>query len=116
MIDSRKPMCPADRRTWLIDFSVTTKNDLITKFEAGQVQHSGDLGEVPVNKLVEEIQCEALDQLAYVAELKRRLPLYANEVTRDMLALKNYINSARSTGMFTPGESTKVDEIFTKYL
>ena len=44
------------------------------KFEAGRVEHpESDIGELTFEQLIDEMENEALDQLSYVLEIKRRL-------------------------------------------
>lgn len=69
------PLNLDDRHSWLV--AVTT--DLATKFKVkfmrGQFEHKGDLGDVPIDSLISEMESEALDQYAYIQELKRRATL-----------------------------------------
>lgn len=71
----RNPMLPEDREAWLIKQGCIIKQAFLDKYRAGQVEHKGDLGEISAMQLLNEMEAEALDQLAYVRELKRRLIL-----------------------------------------
>ena len=70
-------MTPEDREKWLHANARLMSLRFIKKFRDGAKEHSGDLGEVPLDKLIDEMINEALDQLAYALEIKRRL----NDIT-----------------------------------
>lgn len=72
---SPAPMNPVDRERWLENQAAIIKQTFIAKYHAGQVEHRGDLGEVSAMGLLDEMEKEAIDQLAYVRELKRRLTI-----------------------------------------
>ena len=67
------PMSKADRHNWLLATSGVLKERFYAKYQRGAAEHQGDLGSVPILKLLDELEAEALDQLAYVRELKRRI-------------------------------------------
>lgn len=69
------PMTPADREAWLQAQAAAMSQALKDKYRAGQVEHKGDLGEVSGMQLLNEMEAEALDQLSYIRELKRRLTI-----------------------------------------
>jgi len=60
------------RRAWVKEQSDVISELFINKFLSGAIEHKGDLGEVSMDRLIEEMICEALDQLAYALEMKRR--------------------------------------------
>lgn len=66
-------MTEAERCYWLTNHGARTNEDFIAKFEAGQREHGGDIGHVPTTKLLAHIEEEAIDQLAYVKEIRRRM-------------------------------------------
>jgi hypothetical protein len=67
------PMAAADREQWIIMTAQTLPALFTNKYKAGQIEHRGDLGSVPLMSLLEEMEQEALDQLAYIREMKRRV-------------------------------------------
>lgn len=70
---SQAPMDIESRAGWVQDTSADIARSWILKFATGQAAHKGaDLGNVPVAQLLQEMEQEALDQLSYVRELKRR--------------------------------------------
>lgn len=69
------PMTPEERDQWLVMTANTLPALFTNKYKAGQVEHKGDLGAVPLMSILEEMEQEALDQLAYVREIKRRVML-----------------------------------------
>lgn len=74
MLNSAKqPLGSAARQAWLLSVASDQKSAFIAKFVAGEIEHQGDIGDVPFEHLLAEVQQEALDTLAYVAELRRRV-------------------------------------------
>ena len=69
----RKPMSEKARAEWLQATSDSLREKFRFKYINGALEHKSDLGEVPILKLLEELEAEALDQLAYVREIKRRI-------------------------------------------
>lgn len=67
------PMSPEERTQWVTMTANTLPAIFTEKFKKGQIEHKGDLGEVPLLSLLEEMEQEALDQLAYIREAKRRV-------------------------------------------
>lgn len=67
------PMKPEHREMWVVNQGNIIAEKFKAKYRAGQLEHKGDLGEVSVMQLLNEMEAEALDQLAYVRELKRRI-------------------------------------------
>lgn len=61
------------RQLWLFNFASDARSLIINKWEAGAKEHKGDLGDVSVEAILNEMLCEATDQICYVGELKRRL-------------------------------------------
>ena len=51
------------------------------KYKNGEIEHKTDLGEVSQDQLIEEIISEALDQLAYALEIKRRREVLREKAT-----------------------------------
>ena len=72
-VSDHHPMPQPDRHAWLEQTAQTVKTAFISKYQRGQAGHGCDLGTVTLVGLLEEMESEALDQLAYVRELKRRL-------------------------------------------
>ena len=62
-----------ERQHWLELTAQDVKTAFLSKYQTGQATHGCDLGNVTVEGLLNEMEAEALDQLAYVRELKRRL-------------------------------------------
>lgn len=73
IIKDKDPLSVQVRRDWLSNAGHDARSLLIAKFQAGEVQHGCDIGAVDVAKLIDEMLCEALDQVCYVLELKRRI-------------------------------------------
>lgn len=73
MNPAKQPMTNDERQNWLLATASDQRSAFIAKFARGMVEHKGDIGEVPFEHLLAEMQQEALDQLAYVAELRRRV-------------------------------------------
>jgi len=67
------PMTTEERQQWVTMTANTLPALFTEKFKKGQVEHKGDLGEVPLMSLLEEMEQEAIDQLAYIREAKRRV-------------------------------------------
>lgn len=72
------------RTNWVRATADVLRNAFIMKYLAGQVEHEGDLGLVPTAAILSEMENEALDQLAYVMELKRRLGGIRAEVIQEI--------------------------------
>jgi hypothetical protein len=65
-------LTPGDRETWVRATAKLVHDRFITKYLRGQLEHDGDLGSVPTGQLLLEMEDEAIDQLAYIQELRRR--------------------------------------------
>ena len=66
-------LSPLARAAWLEQLTHAVAARLATKYRSGAKEHKSDLGAVPVTALLDEMESEALDQIAYVNELRRRL-------------------------------------------
>jgi hypothetical protein len=83
-------LSPKDREEWLQANAELISSLFIKKYQDGAKEHEGDLGWVPIDKLVDEMVNEALDQLAYALEIKRRLNRVSEpEVDRMIKAINN---------------------------
>lgn len=83
-------MSPEDREEWLQVNARLVSRLFIKKYNDGAEEHKGDLGEVPLDKLIDEMINEALDQLAYALEIKRRSDLISKaEVSRLIKSINN---------------------------
>lgn len=69
------PLNSLERSVWLEAKAKELASKFKDKYIKGQVEHQGDIGAVPVLALLDEMEHEALDQLSYVAELRRRILL-----------------------------------------
>lgn len=67
------PLDPVQRKLWVAEVANSLPAVFTDKFNRGQVEHNGDIGSVPLLSLLNEMEQEALDQLAYVREIKRRV-------------------------------------------
>lgn len=65
-------MDDTQREAWVIEQSHQIGATFAAKFMAGRREHGADLGSVSTAMLLDEMEREALDQLAYVREMKRR--------------------------------------------
>ena len=66
------PIGPYHRAQWLEYTADKLVEHFVAKFNDGAQKYGCDIGELTVARLLEEMEQEALDQLAYVRELKRR--------------------------------------------
>lgn len=66
------PLPPLKRASWLRGTVKSIGARVKEKFGLGAAQYKGDFGEQTVDFLLEQIEQEAIDQLMYVRELKRR--------------------------------------------
>lgn len=69
------PMSTVERDQWITMTANSLPAIFTNKYKIGQVEHKGDLGSVPLMSIFEEMEQEAIDQLAYIRECKRRLML-----------------------------------------
>ena len=69
------PLSESERDQWVVMTANALPALFTTKFKAGQIEHKGDIGSVPLMSLLQEMEQESLDQLAYVREIKRRVML-----------------------------------------
>jgi len=72
-IKNTAPMLRIIRRHWVEDTAENIARRFQMKFHRGIQEHGNDLGYVTTEQLINEMEAEALDQLAYVAELRRRI-------------------------------------------
>lgn len=63
------------RLEWLAENADYVARAFTAKFMRGRSEHQSDIGTLTIPKLLEEMEQEALDQLSYVRELKRRFAL-----------------------------------------
>ncbi len=66
-------MYHTDRMDWAHMVSRQICDRWLAKYIVGMKEHACDLGDVGVKELLDEMENEALDQLSYIYELKRRL-------------------------------------------
>lgn len=67
------PLAREKRLVWKAEVKKRIADNWAAKYAEGQAEHKGDLGSVGVVSLLDEMENEALDQLSYVYELRRRL-------------------------------------------
>lgn len=67
------PLPDAKRDSWLKANARSTAKIITDKFKLGRVQYGCDIGEQSSLYLLDQMEKEAIDQLIYVRELKRRL-------------------------------------------
>lgn len=67
------PLSDHAREAWVSDEAKKIGLDFAVKVMRGRREHGCDLGEVSLERLIEESRNEALDQLCYNAELSRRV-------------------------------------------
>jgi len=65
-------MSNASRKAWLQVTSDSLSKRFVQKYVNGEIEHGSDLGHVSMASLLNEMESEALDQLAYTAEIRRR--------------------------------------------
>lgn len=68
----RDPLTLDKRSSWLKRTARSLVAKMQDKFIIGQLEHKCDIGEQTTEYLLEAIEQEAIDQLTYVRELKRR--------------------------------------------
>ena len=73
--DSKEPMSAEERKQWLEATTTSLALSWQIKYRNGTIEHKQDLGELTIGQLLNEIENEALDQLSFVRELKRRLKI-----------------------------------------
>ncbi len=71
-IRDKDPLSTEARKSWLVTTALAIGARFQAKYEAGALEHQGDLGSVGMMELLDHMEQEALDQLAYVREIKRR--------------------------------------------
>lgn len=79
LMASISPLKPHERQAWLDETTTKVSERFKLKFLRGSIEHGGDIGNVCLSSLLTEIEAEALDQLSYVHEVKRRF--HENDVT-----------------------------------
>lgn len=72
MVPVYHPMTDAKREAWVVEQANELSTAFAVKFMKGRAEHGQDLGNVSTAILLDEMEREALDQLAYVREMKRR--------------------------------------------
>ena len=69
---NQQPLPQPKRDSWLRGTIRSLGARIKTKFALGRVQYGSDIGDQTVDFLLDQIEEEAIDQLMYVRELKRR--------------------------------------------
>ena len=69
------PLSVEEREFWARENAERIKETWLLKYLRGQHDHGADLGSVPLNVLLTELENEALDMLSYAAEIRRRINL-----------------------------------------
>jgi hypothetical protein len=72
IINDTHPLAKSSRQGWMSVIAQRIMSKWHAKFEAGMVEHENDIGELTVNQLLDEMEAEALDQLSYINEMRRR--------------------------------------------
>lgn len=67
------PLPLKDRSDWLEAHAQRVASRSHAKFTLGMLEHGGDIGSQTVGYLLDQLEDEAIDTLAYIAELKRRI-------------------------------------------
>jgi hypothetical protein len=73
LVRSIDTLSAPEREQWVRSLASRLGGDFTYKFTKGQAEHGGDIGSVPLGKLLSEADSEVLDQLAYLAEIRRRV-------------------------------------------
>lgn len=68
-----QPLPSAKRDSWLRGTIRSLGARIKTKFMLGRAQYGSDIGEQTTEYLLNQMEEEAIDQLMYVREMKRRL-------------------------------------------
>ena len=79
-VPSIAPLTWHTRIKWLSVTAHSIADKFKAKYAKGMEEKKSDLGEVTTYDLLEEMEQEALDQLAYVRELKRRFNLPTDQL------------------------------------
>ena len=74
------PLNSTERHQWLMDLSDDLRNGFISKYLRGAKEHDGDLGGITLTALLQEAGNETLDQMAYLAEITRRIEAMASTI------------------------------------
>lgn len=98
------PLGLQSRMEWLTLTAQDLRGKFIRKYEAGQAEHKSDLGSVSLKELLREIEQEALDQLAYVNELQRRVVAMDGHVVIDRSTLSRLIRASESVALSVTGK------------
>ncbi len=69
---NQDPMTQPKRDSWLRGTIRSLGARIKAKFAMGRIEHGGDIGSQTVDFLLDQMEQEAIDQLMYVRELKRR--------------------------------------------
>ena len=67
------PLSLKDRSDWLEAHAQRVANRSHAKVTLGMLEHGGDIGVQSITYLLDQLEDEAIDTLAYIAELKRRI-------------------------------------------
>jgi len=76
-----KILTKEEREEWLKVQSMSVAEMFYCKYKNGEIEHKTDLGEISQDQLIDEIINEALDQLAYALEIKRRREVLREKAT-----------------------------------
>lgn len=74
------PLNSTERNQWLIDIADDLRCDFVNKYVRGAKEHQGDLGGITFTALLQEAKNETLDQMAYLAEINRRIEAMASTI------------------------------------
>jgi hypothetical protein len=99
LLFSTSPLKPHERANWLNDTTQKVSERFKLKYLRGSIEHGGDLGQLELSSLLAEIEAEALDQLSYVHEVKRRLDdnqVLVTTLTKIILGLQQGATLANS--------------------
>lgn len=72
IFNNQDPLTQPKRDSWLRGTIRSLGAVIKAKFAMGRIEHGGDIGSQTVDFLLDQMEQEAIDQLMYVRELKRR--------------------------------------------
>ena len=107
---SISPLKPHERQAWLDETTTKVSERFKLKFLRGAVEHGGDIGNVCLSSLLTEIEAEALDQLSYVHEVRRRF--HENDVA--IVSLVKIIMGLQQGAIIASGDKLTTEELILK--
>lgn len=101
---ANSPLDDAERREWVQNMAASLAMEFMRKVNAGRLEHGCDMGMIPAQKLLDELQAELIDANAYLLELRRRFSESVDFILIERSLLVELLRIAEQNEDMMPGD------------